>query len=358
MCKGRTGRGPPQKPDENAPHTNDILATRPVRPRRYTAIVSISEEIFLGTFRQQSHLNLDSITLQSEMERYGYVLIRDLIPTDETNRLLAQISTALKISGWIHPSADPIERLAVPSAACADGDPPYKDVYDLIFNLESFHALPHLPALQEVMKHLVGPELLIHPRSAARLIFPNYERAVTPAHQDHTAVAGDSESFTAWMPLHDCPLSEGPLRILEGSHRFGLQPTGDNPGCITSGTEQGDRWVEGELRAGDVLIFHSLTVHEALPNLSNNLRISLDCRFQNYLRPVNPGTLVFSASRRRSWEKTYANWQHDDLKYYWRKLPLTFKPNTTELADLAESSQTPRMRTHYANILLAIQAGY
>lgn len=292
------------------------------------------------------------------MERYGYVLIRNLIHTDETKKLLTEISTVLATAGWIHPLADPLQRLAVPSAACADGDPPYKDVYDSVFNLESFHALPHLPALQQVMKYLVGPELLIHPRSAARLIFPNYQRAVTPAHQDHTAVAGDSESFTAWMPLHDCPLEEGPLRILEGSHRFGLQPTGENPGCITSGTEQGDRWVEGELQAGDVLIFHSLTVHEALPNLSSKLRISLDCRFQNYLRPVNPGTLVFSASGRRSWEKTYANWKHDGLKYYWKQLPLTFKPTASELAELSESSDTPKMRAYYSNILRNIEAEY
>ncbi len=36
-------------------------------------------------------------------------------------------------------------------------------------------------------------------------------------------MGGDQEFFTAWIPLHDCPVEVGPLRIVEGSHRFGVQ---------------------------------------------------------------------------------------------------------------------------------------
>jgi len=312
----------------------------------------------LKSFHPLSHENLNSSALRGELEQHGYALIRDVLPTHETERLLHEIVTVLKAARWIRSSADPIEREAVDAAACADGDTAFKEVYDRVFELESFHTFPHQPALQKLMKQLVGPELFIHPKSAARLIFPNFDRGIVHAHQDHTAVAGDSESFTAWIPLHDCPLEAGPLRILDGSHRFGLQPTGETQGYIPSGSEKGDGWVEGELKAGDVLIFHSLTVHEALPNLSGKLRISLDCRFQNYTRAVNPGTLVFAGSGRRSWEKIYATWQSDDLKYYWKRLPLTFKPTVTELAKLAEMSETPEMRSRYTNILQRIRAQY
>ncbi len=57
------------------------------------------------------------------------------------------------------------------------------------------------------------------------------------------------------------------------------------------GGPNGGEWVGGEINAGDLLIFHSLTVHEAAPNRSNQLRISIDCRFQSFDNPVNPGTL-------------------------------------------------------------------
>jgi ectoine hydroxylase-related dioxygenase (phytanoyl-CoA dioxygenase family) len=309
-------------------------------------------------FRQIAHGSIKCHTLREEVGTYGYALVRDLLPAGEIESLLRKIATVLQAAGWIDSSANPIERRAVLAAACAGEDPAYKEVNHRVFALESFHRFPHHPALQDVMKSVVGAELFIHPRSSARLIFPNFDRGVIHAHQDHTAVAGDSESFTAWIPLHDCPLEMGPLRILGGSHRFGLQATEGETGYIRPGTERGDGWVEGELRAGDVLIFHSLTVHEALPNLSSQLRISLDCRFQNYGRAVNPGVLVFAGSGKRSWESIYAEWQRDDLKYYWKRLPLHFKPTQSELAVLAETSATPEMRTRYATILRMIEIQY
>jgi len=95
-------------------------------------------------------------------------------------------------------------------------------VYEQVFNLESFHAFAHHAALRHVMHELVEDRLLIHPKPIARLIFPNatVRGARAPGHQ---AIAGDPESFTAWMPLHDCPAELGPLQILEGSHHYGCK---------------------------------------------------------------------------------------------------------------------------------------
>ena len=39
------------------------------------------------------------------------------------------------------------------------------------------------------------------------------------------------------------------------------------------------RWVSGDLAAGDVVIFHSLTVHKALSNRSAQLRVILNTLF-------------------------------------------------------------------------------
>ena len=291
------------------------------------------------------------------MDAYGYVLIRDLLSVDDTYLLLQEITEVLRCAGWLRAVKDPLDRVANMDFACSDDDPAYKAVYDKVFCLKSFHALPHDHRLQRVMMALTGPKLLIHPKSAARLIFPNFDRGIIHAHQDHTAVAGDAESFTAWLPLHSCPLEEGPLRILEGSHRFGLQPTAGQTGYIPPGTEQGTRWVGGDINAGDLLLFHSLTVHEASPNLSENLRISMDFRFQSYAREVNPEAFIFAGSGRRSWEKTYGNWPgDDDLKYYWAHLPLQFKPSKSELLELARSHESLERRERYARILEKLES--
>jgi ectoine hydroxylase-related dioxygenase (phytanoyl-CoA dioxygenase family) len=203
------------------------------------------------------------------------------------------------------------------------------------------------------MKMLVGERLLIHPKPIGRLIFPHCERLVVHAHQDYQFMGGDPDFFTAWIPLHDCPINVGPLQVLEGSHHFGFQKHNKenlHVPEIPVGREAGDEWVCGQINAGDVLIFHSLTIHAASPNLSKQLRLSLDCRFQDYNRGFNPTNVVFAGESGKSWEKTYAGWHSENLKYYWKKIPLAFQPSKLEIERLAETADSPSTRAKYARI--------
>ena len=308
-------------------------------------------------FREIHARELKSYSLRDALESHGYLLVRELLPHADLDQLLGEIIQIVSAAGWLLPGHGSLERRADVSAACGDPDPSFKRTYEQVFNLEAFHRLAHHRALRQAMERLVGPQLLIHPKPIARLIFPNCERFVIRAHQDHRGIGGDPESFTAWMALHDCPAELGPLHILEGSHRFGLQNADPDTGCIARETAHGGEWVSGQINAGDVVIFHSLTVHAASPNVSNQLRISMDCRFQNYGGVLDPSTLVFPGSSKggRSWETTYANWRSNDLKYFWRRFPLRFKPSKLELAQLAEGSDSPAMRSRYASILAQIE---
>jgi phytanoyl-CoA dioxygenase PhyH len=304
-------------------------------------------------FREIQASDLASCSVRDEIESRGYLLIRRLLPRDAINTLLGEIAQILYREGWLLHDRDPLERFADLSAACGDPDPSFKRTYQEVFNLESFHTLMHHPALKEFMRTLVGERLLIHPKPIGRLIFPNCERLVNHAHQDYKFMDGDPECFTAWIPLHDCPVDLGPLTILEGSHRFGFQKHQTDLFIpeIPEGEAQGEDWVGGEIDAGDVLIFHSLTVHAASPNISDRLRISLDCRFQDYGRVLNPANVAFGGESGKSWEKTYARWHSNDFQYYWKALPLTFKPSKSEIEELARSAESPSVRARYARIL-------
>jgi hypothetical protein len=313
----------------------------------------------LKPFREIHAGDLTSSSLKDEMDSQGYLLIRGLLPPDDLIPLLSDITQIVYAAGWLLPDHSPLERMADASAACGDPDPSFKRAYEQVFNLESFHALAHHPALRQMMNLLVGPQLLIHPKPIGRLIFPNCARLIVHGHQDHKAIAGDAESFTAWMPLHDCPAELGPLQILEASHHFGLQGADPATGLIDKETARGGDWVGGQINAGDVLIFHSLTVHAASPNTSNQLRISVDCRFQDSGRAINPAELVFpGSSRGRSWETTYANWRSDELKYFWKRMPLQLKPSRAELAQLAQTVDSLEMRSRYARILSQIESQF
>jgi len=306
------------------------------------------------SFSEIQASDLTRSLLLDEMALRGYLLIRGALPHEAVTRVLGDVTRVMSAAGWLLPDHDARERMANTSAACGDPDPTFKQIYQELFNLESFHALPHQSALQKVMKMLVSDRLLVHPKPIGRLIFPNCERLVVHPHQDYEFMGGDPECFTAWIPLHDCPVNVGPLRILEGSHRFGVQ-THQRENLhvpeIPVEAAMGDEWVGGQINAGDVLIFHSLTVHAASPNLSTQLRVSLDCRFQDARRVLNPANLVFSGESGKSWEKTYAGWQSDDLKFYWKKIPLTLKPSKAEIEQLTKTSDSPSMRARYARMM-------
>ena len=308
----------------------------------------------MKAFREAEASGLISQILRLEMESKGYLLVREVLPRADVRQVLSEVTRIIAAAGWLLPGHDPLERVANLNAACGDPDPAFKQTYQEVFNLSALHALPHHPALQRVMKMLVGDRLLIHPKPIGRLIFPHCERLQVHAHQDYRFMGGDPECFTVWIPLHDCPVETGPLQVMEGSHRFGFQHHEDESlhvPEIPDGEALGGEWAGGPINAGDVLIFHSLTVHAAAANLSNLLRISLDCRFQDYRRALNPANLAFAGESGKSWEKTYSSWPSDDLKYYWKSLPLNLKPTKSELESLSMTAETPAQRARYARIL-------
>jgi Phytanoyl-CoA dioxygenase (PhyH) len=303
------------------------------------------------TFHEIQSGDLTPTLLQDEISARGYALIRGLLPQEAVSSVLGDVTEVLSDAGWLLPQYLPLERMADTAAACGDPDPRFKHAYQQVFNLESFHAIPHHPALRGAMEMLVGDQVLVHPKPIGRLIFPNCERLVTHAHQDYEFMGGDTEFFTVWIPLHDCPIEVGPLKILEGSHRFGIQKhKRENLHVPEIPIEEaaGSEWVGGHVHAGDVLLFHSLTVHAASPNSSKRLRISLDCRFQDSRRVLNPSNLVFGGESGKSWERTYARWKSDDLKFYWKRIPLNLSPTKAELTHLAEAVESPSARARYA----------
>jgi len=293
-------------------------------------------------FRTIAAKNLDSVSLKTEMETYGYVFIRDLIPKEDLEPFLRDVTAIASDEGWIEG-----DRIANPAMACFDPEPKYKQAANRVFRLERLHALTHHPALTDVMKRLVGPHLLVHPKPIARMIFPNCPGALLHAHQDNSGIAGSSESYTVWMPLHDCQQGQGTLEIKEASHLSGLL-TSD--GYIQPETAPGGDWAGGRINAGDAVFFHSLTVHRSTLSTASQLRFSVDCRFQSYDEAVSPLEIVFpnQAKGGRTWEGTYADWKQDDLKYYWRNLPLRIKPSLAELAEGAENADSPDKRRRYA----------
>jgi len=279
-------------------------------------------------FEDSTPLLGDAAALQARMDRDGFFFFRGLLPREAVLDVRRQILLVCQKYGWLAPGADLMDGIADPSAElmepfCGVGvtQAAYADVY----RLEAFHRLAQHPAIMSAMETLMGETVLPHPRHIARLMFPTKANAPTPPHQDHIFIQGSKTVFTCWMPLGDCSEALGGLRVMRGSHKIGVLPVRAAEGAggrsvILDGVDQ--EWCHGDFAAGDVLIFHSLTVHRAVPNLlKGHMRLSVDYRYQPISLPIEQLSLRPHCDV-LTWEEAYAGWQSADLKYYWQQYKL------------------------------------
>ena len=88
------------------------------------------------------------------------------------------------------------------------------------------------------------------------------------------------------------------------------------------------QWVTNGFECGDVVVLHSLTVHQERDNLTGNrLRLSCDFRYQPMSHPVREDSLMPHLAGMPVWEDFYADWAEDDpIKYYWKEWDFTVTP--------------------------------
>lgn len=284
-------------------------------------------------FVESSALLGDGEAVRARVRRDGYLFLRGLIPRDDLLALRRDILGVCRAHGFLAADAPLEEGIAAPGVKYIEPDTPYQAAYRDLQRLESFHAMAHHPALLAVMEQVTGEAVLVHPRNIGRLMFPNNNQHTTPAHQDYIHIQGTEETYTAWIPLGDCPRALGGLEALAGSHRFGVLPGRQAYGAGGVGVDTdhlGLEWHGGDFACGDVLLFHSLCVHRATPNLTpDRMRLSLDYRYQGVSQPVTQGSLEPHMGC-LSWDEIYAGWRETRLQYYWRSLPLNIVPFTTK----------------------------
>lgn len=264
--------------------------------------------------------------LRERSGRDGYLFFRGLLDPDKLTEVRRQILEICAQHGWTEPGTDPVDGIAAPGVVHVEGQPHFNQVYrGEIMCLEVFHALAHEPALLEIFETLFQEEVLVHPRNIARIIFPQAKQFTTPPHQDFIHIQGTEDTWTSWIPLASCPEELGGLAVLAGSHKDGLFEVKPMLGAGGLGIEteaMPHQWVYSVFEPGDVVLFHSLTVHKGLPNRSEDkMRISVDFRYQGVSEPIVGASLLPHGSV-IPWEQVYSEWESPEFQYYWSEKPL------------------------------------
>ncbi|HET6486211.1 MAG TPA: phytanoyl-CoA dioxygenase family protein [Spirochaetia bacterium] len=299
----------------------------------------MSDEV--GELRNSQDALSDAEELRRRLRRDGYIFLRGLLAREDVVELRRALLEVCQRHGWLSAGSQLLDaRVSRPPTQ--EGSAEFMPVYVEIQKMEAFHRFAHQAALIDPIARLLDEPVFVHPMKIARISFPNNVQQTTPSHQDYVHIQGSFETYTSWIPLGDVPRSLGGLAILAGSHKLGiLQPRAayGAGGLGLDVDSLGLPWHGTDYRAGDVLLFPSTAIHKALPNLSQDrLRLSVDYRYTGVTHAVGEGSLkphYHWQVPELTYENIYRDWKSEDLKFYWKKLPLHVVPLTDAWAKMA-----------------------
>ncbi|MBD2868964.1 phytanoyl-CoA dioxygenase family protein [Paenibacillus arenilitoris] len=288
-----------------------------------------------GPFKNSAELLTQPEQLRQRAEEDGYLFIKGMLPADAVNSVRQDVLAVLDRHGLLDPAhaaetaMGNIERIRQYTAEeiAWNGVGTVIDVYRDVQKLESFHALAQSSAILNMLSTLFGETAFPHPRNIARIMLPHPDVHVTPSHQDYLHVQGSADTWTCWIPLGDVSADLGGLAVLRGSHREGLLGVARSPGA--GGLESilcglGYEWETAAYESGDVLAFHSYTVHKSLPNrIPGKIRLSCDFRYQKISDPIEQASLLPHGPF--AWDQLYEGWSRTDLPYYWNNRQFSYK---------------------------------
>jgi hypothetical protein len=146
-----------------------------------------------------------------------------------------------------------------------------------------WHEVVKQPRLNSILRDVFDAQPVWIPIAAHRSSLPT-----GPLQQGQDLFAGRHQDgfynegmlFTiCWMPIRNVNMDRGSFAVAPGTHKRGsLHDTTRPNNAIPPDSIPAEAWRSADFRVGDVLIFNYLTAHAALPNPSNEIRLSLDVR--------------------------------------------------------------------------------
>jgi phytanoyl-CoA hydroxylase len=274
---------------------------------------------------------------QAQFQRDGYLIVEDIVDeraliaplVAEYERRLGVLMDDLYARGEISSSYDDLpfgRRLTALYKETSRGWSQYFD-FSLPFKQvqadEPCHFGPMVfamltnPALLDIVESIVGPEILSNPVQHVRLKPPDWAvtrdprtgvglNGVTQWHQDASVVteeADETNIVTVWIPIVDADETNGCLQLVPRNHDDGLLQhciSADVGKYLPTRNFAADRAVPVPMKRGSVLLMNRMTPHGSLPNRSEDVRWSMDLRYQAVGLPTGRPEFPSFVARSRS----------------------------------------------------------
>jgi ectoine hydroxylase-related dioxygenase (phytanoyl-CoA dioxygenase family) len=260
------------------------------------------------SFLKASSLSMAAEQLRNQMQKDGYLYIKEFFPRSEVLDVRKEIIARMRELNLIFPKANPLE---------AKANPDQRTVFmpELAKQNSALDQLLYGDRVMSFYALLLGGPVRHYDFTWFRPVGPG--RGTAP-HCDLVYMGrGTRQVFTMWVPFGDVPLELGGLMILEGSHRKSEQLKNylsrdvdsyctNRPGAdqakvtdsllwdgklakdpVSLRQKLGDRWLTARFRAGDMLTFGMTLVHASLDNQTDEIRFSSDSRYQLASEPAD-----------------------------------------------------------------------
>lgn len=236
-----------------------------------------------------SRLLREPVALRARLAEDGYAFFRGLLDPGEIRSVGSGILGQLQAAGWTEAGCDPVTARPVqPVRAVRMADLFGTRTYTRIVLNPRLNRVAYRSRLADVMRDILGPLAFCYPLRIPRIVYPTSLAPHQPGSYVHKDYRSVQDMFTCWVPFVEVPPRLGGLALLPGSQRtdrVAPKPLGQLP----------DGWLTTDYEPGDVLVFHCLTTHAALPNLSDRMRFSVEYRWQFADQPA-PRRLVIGPS--------------------------------------------------------------
>jgi hypothetical protein len=259
------------------------------------------EQTIVGELEVANDLLNDLEQLNARFHEEGYLFFREALNSRAVLKVKQDFIRVLQQQGVVKVGAS--EPLWTGALLDSIDDGP-------LYALSSYQELLDSESTSQLIAKIFGEPVFAYRNTDIRFALPNDNRHLTPPHQDHFFIRQTDLFRTVWIPLMDIERKVGGLALAVRSHRHGLLQHVEHETAysyIFRGRKQrgvplervSEGWLTADYRPGDLLVFHSLMIHRALPNTSDRIRLSLDTRYQ----PV---------SAKRTWqsEKTILELRH------------------------------------------------
>lgn len=252
----------------------------------------------MGEFLDSSAVFPDTDELNRRLQNDGYLFLRGLHDVSAVRAARREVFGRLQEVGEVKSPAE--DGIFTGISHRRKLQPDLGAFWKTVSEGPCLRAVTHGPRIREIVTCVLGEAALPHDYAFIR---PAPVGRSTGPHCDYPFFARATERVvTVWTALGLVPLSDGPVTVIEGSHRFQdlVEATrGFDVACDTSrnatrpenhigfARARNTRLLSADFGPGDMLIFGMFTWHGTLDNHSplGSLRLSSDVRFQPVTDP-------------------------------------------------------------------------